>query len=90
MITRKCQYLKVKSAGFTDVFDVRFSDVKNDDDCSIRCLEWKSGTCRSYTFDTKSHMCYLSHSTSRMLDRSPLDIIKKHLSTADLEDCVEC
>lgn len=87
---RKCQYLKVMNAGFVDIFDAKLGPVFDADQCQARCVAWADGTCRSYTYDSASQTCYISHSTSRALGKNPLDIRQKHLTTADLDNCVDC
>ncbi|CAJ0572003.1 unnamed protein product, partial [Mesorhabditis spiculigera] len=87
-----CSFLNLPGAGIIDHFDERIGNVPNADSCENICLDkgddW--GICRMYTFDSRHHTCYLSHSASRALGRSPLeDGHRPYLATGELDDCVQ-
>uniref|UniRef100_A0A0M3HEY4 Apple domain-containing protein n=1 Tax=Ascaris lumbricoides TaxID=6252 RepID=A0A0M3HEY4_ASCLU len=83
----RCHFLRVHSAGFTDIFDVRLQQISDVDACERACLSWTHGVCRSFTFDRTDNSCYLSHTTGRALGKNPLDMTNVNLSTGDLDDC---
>lgn len=86
----QCQFMRMRSSGFTDVFDERIVDVSSEATCEQNCLNWSRGTCRSFTYHRGTHMCFLSHASARTLSKKPVLNYNQNLSFGDLEDCMQC
>ncbi|CAD5220494.1 unnamed protein product [Bursaphelenchus okinawaensis] len=86
--TRNCGFTRINQAGFIDIFDSKIEKVQDLTQCENICLDWRFGTCRSYTYDKKTNSCYLSHNGQRATGRSVLETIDNNLAYGELEDCV--
>ncbi|KJH51856.1 PAN domain protein [Dictyocaulus viviparus] len=91
MSTSKCSFMRLTSAGFTDVYDKVLSNVDDVEECEIFCIEETklSDPCRSYTYNTSSRFCYLSHQDGRSAGRSPLSNRNPSLIHGTLDDCID-
>ncbi|VDN00760.1 unnamed protein product [Thelazia callipaeda] len=85
----QCHFIRMQSSGFTNVFDERIAHVEDKDQCESLCLSWSSGNCRSFTYHQKTQLCYLSHSSSRTLNKNLAENYDPNLFTGDLEDCIQ-
>lgn len=90
MEVAQCHFIRMQSSGFTDFFDVRFSDVSDRSECEELCLKWSGGICRYFTYHRGTRMCYLSHTSPRTLNKNPLQNYDLNLSSGELEDCLHC
>uniref|UniRef100_A0A1I7V7Z8 Apple domain-containing protein n=1 Tax=Loa loa TaxID=7209 RepID=A0A1I7V7Z8_LOALO len=89
MNVAQCQFIRMQSSGFTDFFDERITDVSDTSECEQLCHTWNSGNCRYFTYHRGTHMCYLSHTSPRTLNKNPLQNYDLNLSSGELEDCVQ-
>ncbi|VIO87940.1 Uncharacterized protein BM_BM3981 [Brugia malayi] len=85
----QCQFIRMQSSGFTEIFDERIANVSSAIECEQLCLTWDSGNCRYFTYHRGTHMCYLSHTSPRTLNKNPLQNYDLNLSSGDLEDCIQ-
>lgn len=85
-----CGFIRLGQAGFVDMFDVRLANVKSVQKCEIICLDWRFGTCRSYTYNKVTKQCYINHATQRSSGKSVLENLDKNLVSGEIDDCVNC
>lgn len=91
MSPNSCTFMRVAGGGLIEHSDQVLKKVESSTVCEEYCTlrTFTSDPCRSYTYDSSTKNCYLEHSSSRMVGKSPLQNMNEHLSHGDLEDCVD-
>ncbi|KAK5972442.1 hypothetical protein GCK32_017819, partial [Trichostrongylus colubriformis] len=91
MSSSKCNFMRLSTAGYTDLYDEVVSDVGETEECERICTLQAtiSYPCRSYTHDKWTQLCYLSHYDGRGSGRSPLSSRNSNLTFGSLDDCIE-
>uniref|UniRef100_A0A7I5EAG3 PAN domain protein n=1 Tax=Haemonchus contortus TaxID=6289 RepID=A0A7I5EAG3_HAECO len=91
MSSSKCNFMRLSTAGYTDLFDEIVTDVAEAEECERICVTQTNvgDPCRSYTHDSWKQLCYLSHYDGRGSGRSPLNTRNKNLTYGSLDDCID-
>ncbi|KAJ1347122.1 hypothetical protein KIN20_002087 [Parelaphostrongylus tenuis] len=91
MSASKCSFMRFGSAGYTDSYDEIVPSVDNVEQCEMVCIAKAkiADPCRSYTYDSSSHFCYISHYDGRSSGQSPLSSQNPNLTHGSLDDCID-
>ncbi|VDL62537.1 unnamed protein product [Nippostrongylus brasiliensis] len=87
----RCSFMRLGSAGFTNMHDEISENVGNVEECERICVMRSklADPCRSYTYDHSTQLCYLSHLDGRSSGRSPLSSQNPNLTHGSLDDCID-
>ncbi|WKY04614.1 hypothetical protein Q1695_005544 [Nippostrongylus brasiliensis] len=91
MSMSRCSFMRLGSAGFTNMHDEISENVGNVEECERICVMRSklADPCRSYTYDQSTKLCYLSHLDGRSSGRSPLSSQNSNLTHGSLDDCID-
>ena len=89
-----CGFSRINQAGFVEPFSALLFQIRSPEQCQQACLSTilsqNSSICRSWTHDSSTNRCYLSHLALRGLGRNVLEQLGNGLSSGELDECMNC